>query len=177
MTVLRGTHLASPSPEAEASRDPRWPRVHHFARSVERLVHVLDSAVTIPGTSLRIGLDPVLGFLLPGAGDALGGVVSLSVLFLALQYRVPAWVIARMVLNIAIDAAVGGIPFLGDAFDVVWKANEKNFLLVQKHRRLGLPARMPKRYWAAVVGLVVLASICLAAPVVLVVWLVGKWLG
>ena len=76
---------------------PRWPHLSPVARRVERLVHVLDSGVSIPGTRLQIGLDPLLGLVFPGVGDAVSGIVSLSVLFLAVQYRVPSRVIARMV--------------------------------------------------------------------------------
>jgi hypothetical protein len=91
------------------------------ARRVERLVHLLDSGVTVPGTRLQVGLDPLLGLVLPGVGDAVSGIVSLSVLFLAVQYRVPSRVIARMVFNVGVDAAVGGIPIVGDVFDFTWK--------------------------------------------------------
>jgi hypothetical protein len=155
--------------------DPRWPRLHHVALWVERLVRLLDTAVPIPGTRYRVGLDPIVGFLLPGTGDALGGVVALTLVFLALHYRLPVWVIGRMVLNIGIDAAIGGIPVAGDIFDVVWQANEKNLSLLERHRAIEPRARMPLRYWVAVIGLLVVATACLVAPVVLVVWLVSRW--
>jgi hypothetical protein len=100
---------------------PRWPHLSPVARRVERLVHLLDSGVTVPGTRLQVGLDPLLGLVLPGVGDAVSGIVSLSVLFLAVQYRVPSRVIARMVFNVGVDAAVGGIPIVGDVFDFTWK--------------------------------------------------------
>jgi hypothetical protein len=160
-----------------SSGDPRWPRLHPLARWLEGLVRLLDSALPIPGTKLRVGLDPVVGLLAPGAGDAIGGAVSLSLLFLALQYRLPVWVIGKMVGNIAVDAAVGGIPFLGDAFDVIWKSNERNLQLLHDHRSRELRARMPVRYWLAVIALFVLAAACLLAPIVLVIWLAGQFIG
>ena len=160
-----------------ASRDTRWPRLQGTARVVETLVHWLDTAFAIPGTNFRVGIDPIVGMLVPGAGDALGGAVSLSVLFLALQYRLPVWVIARMVLNIGVDSAFGAIPVAGDAFDLLWKSNAKNFALLEQHRALERPARMPLRYWLAVFGLFALAAACLIAPLVLVVWLFSRWLG
>jgi hypothetical protein len=171
MESTRGEPTTSP---ASATR---WPRLHWLARGIEQLVHWLDAAFPIPGTKFRVGLDPIVGLLLPGAGDALGGVVSLSVLFLALQYRLPVWVLARIVYNIGIDAAIGGIPVLGDVFDVVWKSNDKNFALVQAHRMRAHPSRMPLRYWFAVFGLCLLAVACLVAPLVLVVWLFSRWFG
>ena len=39
----------------------------------ERFVRGLDDAIRIPGTKIGIGLDPILGFVLPGAGDAITG--------------------------------------------------------------------------------------------------------
>src|SRR5262245_34310783 len=82
---------------------PRWPALTGTARGVERVVHLLDSALPIPGTKLRVGLDPLLGLVFPAAGDALGGMVSLGMMFLAVQYRVPSPVIGRMVFNVALD--------------------------------------------------------------------------
>jgi hypothetical protein len=149
---------------------PRWPRLTPIARTLERGVHLLDSAVQIPGTRLRIGLDPVLGLVLPAVGDALGGFVSLGVLFLALQYRVPARVLKQMVWNVAVDAAVGGIPVVGDAFDFVWKANERNFDLLMRHRG-DVPKRSSLMYWLACAGLIVLALAAVVTPIVVLVWI------
>jgi hypothetical protein len=135
---------------------------------------LLDSAVRVPGTKFRLGLDPVLGLVLPGVGDAVGGFVSLGVLFLAVQYRVPAPIVGRMVVNIAIDSAIGGIPVVGDVFDFGWKANERNFDLMTLHRG-DLPQRdAPIAYWFAVVGLLVVGLISAAMPIALVVWLVVR---
>ena len=166
-----------PSLAQSASGQPRWPRLQGMARAVETLVRWLDAAFQIPGTNFRVGLDPIVGLLLPGAGDALGGAVSLSVLFLALQHRLPVWVIARMVLNIGVDSAFGAIPIAGDAFDLLWKSNDKNFALFQHHRALERPARMPLRYWLAVLALFSVAAACLMAPLLLLAWLASRWLG
>ncbi|MET0391416.1 MAG: DUF4112 domain-containing protein [Polyangiales bacterium] len=149
---------------------PRWPALTPVANLVERGVHVLDSALPIPGTRLRLGLDPLLGLLLPVAGDALAGVVSLSVLFLAVQYRVPSKVIGTMVFNVAVDAAVGGIPIVGDLFDFAWKANERNFDLMMKHRG-DVNRRGTVMYYISVAGLLVLGLACIVAPIGLLVWL------
>ena len=155
----------------------RWPHLHGPARAIERLVRVMDSALPIPGTNLRIGLDPTVGFILPGAGDAIGGAVSLSVMFLALQYRLPVRVLLRMVINIGVDAAFGAVPFAGDAFDLLWHSNDKNFELFMQHRALERPARMPLRYWLAVIALGVVALACLVVPIVLSIWLLSHLFG
>lgn len=95
---------------------PEWAR---------RLSALLDSALRIPGTQLRIGLDPILGALLPELGDALTAVLSLSLVMVAFRQRVPRWVLARMLINIALDAILGAIPFVGDAFDFAFRPTRR----------------------------------------------------
>src|SRR5688572_25083957 len=77
------------------------------ARDVERLAYWLDSIIEIPGIRLRFGLDALLG-LLPGLGDTASALA-------------------------AIDLTVGAIPFVGDLFDVYWKANRRNVELLRRH--------------------------------------------
>lgn len=145
-----------------------------MARSIERGVHLLDNSITIPGTKLSVGLDPILGMIFPAVGDAIGGFVSLGVLLLAVQYRVPTHVMTKMVLNVAVDSAVGAIPLVGDAFDFVWKANDRNFEMLMTHRG-DLPKRSPVTYYLAVAGLLVAALLCISAPIALMVWLIYKF--
>lgn len=100
----------------------------------EKVVRLLDDGLRIPGTELRFGLDGILGLILPGAGDVLTGAGAVSLLFLAVQHRVPTVVIGRMLLNIAIDTLVGSIPIVGDGFDFFWKSNRKNLELIERYR-------------------------------------------
>jgi len=124
------------------------------------------SALRIPGTQLRIGLDPILGALLPELGDALTAVLSLSLVMVAFRQRVPKWVLARMLVNIALDAVLGAIPFVGDAFDFAFKANERNLALIERHHGDPTsPATWGDRLVVSAVVLVVLA--CAALPLLL----------
>jgi hypothetical protein len=43
------------------------------------------------------------------------------------------WQLIRMTANIAVDTAIGAIPFVGDAFDLVWRSNSKNLRIIKKH--------------------------------------------
>lgn len=99
------------------------------ARTLARL---LDSAVGIPGTPLRIGIDAVLG-LIPGAGDmvaaALGGYIVLA----AVRHGAPRAVVVRMLANIGIDTVLGSIPVIGDVFDVAYKSNIRNAELLERY--------------------------------------------
>lgn len=42
-------------------------------------------------------------------------------------------VTAKMLVNIGLDAIVGGVPLLGDAFDIYFKANRRNAQLLLEH--------------------------------------------
>ncbi|HVL67885.1 MAG TPA: DUF4112 domain-containing protein [Vicinamibacterales bacterium] len=133
---------------------------------------LLDSAFQVPGTRLRFGLDPVVG-LIPGAGDLVTGFFSTMIVLHAVRLRVPKVVIARMMLNVAIDMLVGAVPLLGDLFDAGFKANLRNLAMLERHAVPGVP---PTRSDYLFVGLCVAVIVLLAAlPLVLLWWLLS-WL-
>ncbi len=141
----------------------------------EQLVYWLDTAVRVPGTNITIGLDAVLGFLLPTAGDALTGLGALALFSLAVRHRVPKVVLAKMLLNVAIDSLVGSIPLLGDAFDVLWRSNKKNLELIQRYRsEPGAPAK-PADYVVVVLAGIVLLALLLLPFVVAALVLGALW--
>jgi len=98
---------------------------------VEALAWLLDNSIPIPGTGRRIGLDAIIG-LVPGLGDILSGGLGLVVVARGAQLGVPRVVLARMLANTAIDFAVGSIPVIGDAFDLWFKANQRNVNLIRR---------------------------------------------
>lgn len=99
-------------------------------RQVRFLANLLDSAITIPIIRKRIGLDPLLG-MIPGAGDVIGLLFSLYILYVAFDLGLPRGVLVRMLLNIVLDSTVGSIPVAGDVFDMFWKANKRNVQLLE----------------------------------------------
>lgn len=94
------------------------------------LAHVLDDLVTIPGTTIGLGLDALLG-LVPGAGDIIGSGMSAAIMYDAARRRVSLLVLARMAWNMLLDAALGLLPVIGDAADVAHRANRRNYRLLQ----------------------------------------------
>lgn len=133
----------------------------------ERFVRWLDDLIRIPGTKWGIGLDPVIGFFIPGAGDAITGTGSISLLFLALKERVPTIVLLRMCMNIMVDTVGGLLPFIGDAFDVVWRSNRRNLDLIEKYR--DDPKAEPTWVdYALVVGGVILAIVSIVLPIFII---------
>ncbi|WP_366657783.1 DUF4112 domain-containing protein [Fodinicurvata sp. EGI_FJ10296] len=101
-------------------------------RRLQSLARVMDSAVSVPGTRWRVGLDPIIG-LVPGIGDAAGLAVSAYGLIEARRLGIPKSLMLRMMANIGIDAAVGAIPLFGDLFDAGFKANIRNLRLIERH--------------------------------------------
>jgi hypothetical protein len=73
--------------------------------------------------------------LVPVAGDVISGVISSYLIWEARQLGAPKWLIARMMANTLLDTTVGAIPVLGDAFDVMFRANMKNMALLRRHMR------------------------------------------
>ena len=90
--------------------------------------HLLDSAIRLPG-GFRIGLDGIVG-LVPGIGDVLGAGMSGYLIYGASRLDIPRRVIGRMIINTALETVIGAIPIIGDAFDFVFKANERNARLL-----------------------------------------------
>ena len=99
---------------------------------LEGLARLMDGAFVLPGTNIRLGLDVIIG-LVPVAGDVVSGVISSYLIWEARQLGAPKWLIARMMANTLLDTTVGAIPVLGDAFDVMFRANMKNMALLRRH--------------------------------------------
>ncbi len=101
-------------------------------RRLNNLARLLDTAVRVPGTGIRFGADSLLG-LLPVIGDASGAIIGLAIVNEGRRLGVPSDKLARMLTNIAVDAALGSVPLLGDAFDVYFKAHKRNIGIILDH--------------------------------------------
>ncbi|WP_318569828.1 DUF4112 domain-containing protein [Salinigranum marinum] len=100
-------------------------------RRARRVATLLDDAVTVPGTNTSVGLDPLVG-LIPVSGTVTSAAIALSIVAEAIRSGVPRGVVARMLLNVAVDVVVGSIPVIGSVFDVFWKANRRNVRLFER---------------------------------------------
>jgi hypothetical protein len=99
---------------------------------LEAIGRLMDGAFVVPGTNIRLGLDAIIGFV-PVAGDMISGLVSSYLIWEARQLGAPSWLIARMVGNTLLDTTIGAIPVVGDAFDIMFRANMKNMALLRRH--------------------------------------------
>lgn len=109
---------------------------------VRTLAHWMDNKL----------LDPLMGFLLPGIGDAIGSIIGFYVVMVAWRRRVSPVIIARMILNLGFDMLMGVVPLIGDAVDLKFKANVMNVELLMK-RPTG---KATAKDWLFVVGAFVL---------------------
>ena len=101
-------------------------------RGLNTLAKLMDAQFRIPGTEIRFGFDGLIG-LIPGVGDFMGFLISGYIVSLAINKGASGFVLARMLLNVCIDALVGAVPILGDIFDVAFKANQRNVNLLKQH--------------------------------------------
>lgn len=135
--------------------------------NLDLLSRVLDTWFRVPGTNIRFGLDGIIGFI-PGIGDAVGGVASCIIILAAYFRGAPLVTLLRMITNVAIEVGVGLVPVLGNLFDIGWRANRRNYHLLERTLLTG--RRDTWRDWLFM-GLLALALLALAmVPFVLLTW-------
>ena len=144
------------------------PRQVQGLDALRKVAQLLDSAFVIPGTSYRVGLDPILG-LMPGLGDLVSPLFTIGLLWQARELAIPRVVLLRMIFNVGIDSLLGAVPVVGDLFDFAWKANNKNLALLERHAQ---EEHAPSAGDWLFVGLMVALLVFIAiAPFVILAWL------
>jgi hypothetical protein len=136
--------------------------------ALRKLQWFLDEAFRVPGTSIRVGWDPIIG-LVPWAGDLLTALLSCAIVFQAHQMRLPRIVQLRMLMNVAIDLLIGAIPGVGDAADAFWKSNTMNMALLDRHAAEVRPATAAD--WLFVAGVIAAILAVALVPLIMVYWL------
>ena len=143
-------------------------------RRVRAVAVLLDDAIRVPGTSLRFGVDPIVG-MIPGLGDLLGGAASAYIILEAARAGAPASVLLRMTMNVGIDTLVGAVPLVGDLFDFAWKSNSRNAELLARH--VEAPAQTRRASIALVVLLLALLAGLAIGAAALTVYIVKRLIG
>lgn len=98
---------------------------------LNRMAKMLDSRFRLPGTSIRFGMDTVIG-LIPGIGDTLVAAPSAWIIWRGHRMGIGKRHIGRMVANSAADYLIGLVPVIGDLFDVGFKANLRNVAILRE---------------------------------------------
>lgn len=135
-------------------------------QGMEFLAKWMDAKFRFPGTNFRFGLDGLIG-LIPGVGDLSTFAVSGYLVLLMARNGASGYILARMILNIVVDAALGAIPFIGDLFDFVHKANLKNMRLMRQYYVEG---RHRGSAWKVIVPVLLVLLLILAG----IIWLIYR---
>ncbi|MDZ8093995.1 MAG: DUF4112 domain-containing protein [Nostoc sp. DedQUE05] len=153
---------------------PRFPMIEPDAKAptlkrLRQLSRLLDNVITIPGTKIGFGLDPILGFI-PIGGDFLGIMFSSYIILEAARLGVSRATLGKMVLNVIIDGLVGAVPVLGDFFDFAWRANTNNIKLLEEYLKFPSEQKSADRWFifAVLVGLLLISIVLVALPVILI---------
>ena len=99
---------------------------------LDTIAQLMDNAFQIPGTNIRFGIDSFIG-LIPVLGDTVSVAISAFIMSYAKQINLPKHKIWQMRFNVFMDWLIGIVPFIGDAFDVGWKANIRNIKIMRDH--------------------------------------------
>jgi hypothetical protein len=136
---------------------------------LDYIASLLDDMWRIPGTSIRFGLDALIGWI-PGIGDVMAAVASCVIVFASWRRGVAPITLTRMVTNILLETVVGGVPVVGDLFHVFWKANRRNYriLLREKER----PRAKTWQDWIFLGAILFAVAVAVAAPIVVLIWFV-----
>ncbi|MHC5598281.1 MAG: DUF4112 domain-containing protein [Nostoc sp.] len=137
-------------------------------KRLRQLSRLLDSVITLPGTKIGFGLDPIIG-LIPIGGDFLGVMLSSYIILEAARLGVSRATLGKMVLNVIIDGLVGSVPVLGDFFDFAWTANSYNIKLLEDYLKFPSEQKSADRWFIFAVfgGLLLIAIVLIALPVIL----------
>jgi uncharacterized protein DUF4112 len=164
LSNLRGAGTARPSdtPPGRAHEAFNEPGDERYLELAERIALWMD----------RRYVDPILGLILPGAGDAIGAGIGLLGIYSAFRMRAHPIVIARMFINLAVDSLLGSIPLLGAIFDFFYRAHTRNLhLLRTRDVRVPRPAD-----WLTVAAAALAFVVALFLPVLIVIALVAHFL-
>ena len=150
------------------------PSVRSVEHDAEYLAHLLDDAVHIPGTRVRLGLDPLIG-IIPIVGDVIVTAVGGLILLTAQRLGVPRRTLGIMAYNLLVNGLVGSIPIFGDAFSFIFKCHAKNAAALLRDVKQGqggacAVALPPLCYKDAAIGMAFMI------PTVASVGFVGLWL-
>lgn len=159
-------------PDQESESDDASLEREALRQTADLLAKILDTAVPIPGTSLRVGLDPLLG-LVPGIGDTIANLIGSGILVLATRLGIPRIVLVRMSVNMFLNGAIGAIPVFGDLFSVWFRSNARNAALLRRHSQ---SERRPRTTgdWIFVVGLGLVTLAAMITVIVGIIWMCAK---
>jgi hypothetical protein len=131
----------------------------------------MDNRFSIPFTRIRFGVDFILG-LFPYVGDVISFVVSGVLIVIMARYGASRRLIILMLGNIWIDGMFGTIPFLGDIFDLGYKANRRNVNLMLEYYEKG---EHQGKGWGIILFIIFILFLMLLLSVY-IIWQMVYWI-
>lgn len=162
--------ITEPNPAMEP--DSVREALEQKAKTSKFIAYLLDECIRIPGTQIRIGLDPILG-LVPGGGETVSSVVGAFLLADASRRGIPFRTLFKMGGNLLVNATIGALPGVGDLFSAWFKSNSRNFDLMRVYIE-SPDGRQAKGGWGPI--LVVFGFIIVLLGVVVTLNLLSWWL-
>lgn len=115
------------APELPLGRDAAAVR-----QRIEMAERLLERVFVIPGINRPVGLDVILD-IVPVAGNAIGALMGMYLVWEARNLGMSKWQMTRMMGNVGIDAIIGAVPFVGAVADFFFRSNTRNLKIVRKH--------------------------------------------
>ena len=100
-------------------------------RRLDRMEHLLERAVRIPGTEKRIGLDVILD-VVPVGGSVVAAAMGAWLAWEGRNLGVSKGTLVKMGANIGFDMLLGAIPLVGAIPDYFFKSNTRNLRLIKR---------------------------------------------
>lgn len=116
----------------------QWTDVERRLERIRKMASMMDDKYSVPGTKIRFGIDSLVG-LIPGIGDLATAAAGLWLIAEAYRLKASWGVLIRMLFNFTVDSILGLIPIIGDVFDVYWKSNRRNAILLENFLRARSP--------------------------------------
>jgi hypothetical protein len=167
LQMLGAAMQLTTKPEVLAPRVKRGGKMFDD-ENLDLLSHLLDDFIKVPGLPIRFGLDGIMGAV-PWIGDILGGIASCIIIVAAWYRGVSYPILLRMIANVGIEVVVGAIPVLGDAFDIAWRANRRNYALLTGS--LYEPRKYTIQSWFFLIALCIVLMALVLLPMLLLAWL------
>ena len=142
---------------------------HQELKWLDTTTKLLDNQFRIPGTEVRFGFDFIIG-LIPGVGDVVSLGISGVLVSVMARKGASGMVIVKMLWNILLDAVIGSIPFIGDLFDLSYRANRRNLALLQEHYEKG-------EHQGSATLVVILVLLFVVGIIIAAIYLIGWILG
>lgn len=119
-------------------------------RRLASLAHFTDDSISLPG-GYRIGWDGIIG-LIPWVGDIVGLIMSSYLIHASAKLGASKRLLLRMSANAVTETLIGSIPVIGDLFDLAFKANRRNYELLERHIDSPKKTERASTLWLFAVG-------------------------